>query len=138
MSVPKGKRNTGKLEVITKSSELLEYTYRSVNNDKNISKRYKYSIGNDVTDTALAIHNNILFANNIKVDSNETCKLRLMYQQNALNNLSSLASLLDMCFNMFKIENSTQSNWAKLISKVQSLLKGWIKSDEIRYNQYNT
>ena len=67
--VPKGKRNTGKLAVIDKAYDLLENTYAWVANDKIIPNRHKYSIGKDILNLTLSLHNNLIFANNTKFNT---------------------------------------------------------------------
>ena len=135
--VPRGRRNTGKLAVITKVCELLENTYSWVANDKIIPNRHKYSIGKDILDLTLSLHNNIIYANNIRLDTLDNFLARRNFQQNASNNLSALLSLVNMSFHLFNIKDSTQSVWSGLLTEISILLEGWIKSDEIRFNKIN-
>lgn len=135
--VPKGKRNTGKLAVIDKAYDLLENTYAWVANDKIIPNRHKYSIGKDILNLTLSLHNNLIFANNTKFNTLDDFLARRNFQQNASNDLCALNSLVNMSFHMFNIKDSTQSIWSGLLNEISKLLEGWIKSDSLRFEKLN-
>ena len=91
--VPKGKRNTGKLAVIDKAYDLLENTYAWAANDKIIPNRHKYSIGKDILNLTLSLHNNLIFANNMKFNTLDDFLARRNFQHNAYNDLYSFQEI---------------------------------------------
>lgn len=133
MSVVKSRRGQGQLEVLTKSRELATYTIKICTNEKNFPKRYRWCITNKVVESAVMINADINRANGIYVNNQNDLLLRLEFQNRALAEIGALIANIDIAYNVFGIEAKRVKNWVGLIINVQTLLRGWKKSDLKRY-----
>lgn len=68
MSVPKSKRGTSKLEVITKANELATHTIHICSNESCFPKRYRWCITAKIVDAAVEISRLINMANSVYVN----------------------------------------------------------------------
>ena len=134
MSVPKSKRSTSDLEVITKSYELAAYTIQICSNEKHFPKRYRWCITNKIVETAIEISKYALCANSIYVGNDaEAYDLRLRYQTIALTDTYALLSLMQIAYRTFAIEGDRIDYWTGLVLEVQRLLRAWKQADGRRY-----
>ena len=133
MSVVKSRRGQGQLEVLTKSRELATYTIKICTNEKNFPKRYRWCITNKIVESAVMINADINRANGIYVNNQNDLLLRLEFQNRALAEIGALIANIDIAYNVFGIEAKRVKNWVGLIINVQTLLRGWKKSDLKRY-----
>ena len=113
MSVPKSKRGTSKLEVITKANELATHTIHICSNESCFPKRYRWCITAKIVDAAVEISRLINMANSVYVNPESEhwkadWELRRGYQVQALAQTYSLLTMMD-------------------------LLRNWKRSDENRY-----
>ena len=112
MSVPKSKRGTSKLEVITKANELATHTIHICSNESCFPKRYRWCITAKIVDAAVEISRLINMANSVYVNpESEHWK----------------------AYRTFGIEGSKMDYWTGLVINVQNLLRNWKRSDENRY-----
>lgn len=134
MSVPKSKRSTSDLEVITKSYELAAYTIHICSNEKHFPKRYRWCITNKIVETAIEISKYALCANSIYVgNDSEAYDLRRRYQTIALTDTYALLSLMQIAYRTFAIEGDRIDYWTGLVLEVQRLLRAWKQADGRRY-----
>lgn len=138
MSVPKSKRGTSKLEVITKANELATHTITICGDEKNFPKRYRWCITAKIVDAAIEISRLINMANSVYVNTESQYwkndwELRRGYQVQALAQISSLLTMMDIAYRTFSIEGSKMDYWVGLVINVQNLIRNWKRSDENRY-----
>lgn len=133
MSVPKSLRGESKLEVFVKVEKLACYTLHICNNENHFPKRYRWCLTSKIIDSVLEIHCLITKANAIYVKDESDYKIRKSYSKMALSETYSLLSMLDIAFNMFKVESNRIEFWTTLVMEVQSLIRRWIESDEKRH-----
>lgn len=60
-------------------------------------------------------------------------ELRRGYQVQALAQISSLLTMMDIAYRTFSIEGSKMDYWVGLVINVQNLIRNWKRSDENRY-----
>ena len=136
MSVRKGDREEGDLEVINASKDLLSYTYDRVK-DKNIfSKSDKWPLASTMFECALQTRSCIVRANDIRVESSEEANDRLELEKLALGYLGTLETLVDLCNIKDKISDDRAEYWTSLIVATLKPLKGLLKKDRKRYKPY--
>lgn len=138
MSVPKSKRGTSKLEVITKANELATHTIHICSNESCFPKRYRWCITAKIVDAAVEISRLINMANSVYVNPESEhwkadWELRRGYQVQALAQTYSLLTMMDIAYRTFGIEGSKMDYWTGLVINVQNLLRNWKRSDENRY-----
>ena len=147
MSVPKSKRGTSKLEVITKANELArqgafaaveDYIDKLPNFKATFPKRYRWCITAKIVDAAVEISRLINMANSVYVNPESEhwkadWELRRGYQVQALAQTYSLLTMMDIAYRTFGIEGSKMDYWTGLVINVQNLLRNWKRSDENRY-----
>lgn len=133
MAVVKSKRSEGKLTVLTKTSELMEYTIRITGNEKSFPKRYRWSVTQSIVREAVAINAYAHQANGIFVKTNAEYELRRELQTRALAMTYSLLSEIDIAFRVFGIESDRVKFWTGLICDVQRLIRNWQRAEEARH-----
>lgn len=136
MSVRKGDRDEGDLQVIDASRILLDYTYDRVK-DKNIfSKADRWPLAKEIFDCALQARACICRANDIRVESRQEAEDRLGLEKLALGYLGTLETLIDLCDLKGKISENRTEYWTGLVVNTLIPLKGLLKKDRRRYKEY--
>lgn len=108
MSVPKSKRGTSKLEVITKANELATHTIHICSNESCFPKRYRWCITAKIVDAAVEISRLINMANSVYVNpesehwkahvGNESSKKRKSPGRRARRNCHNLIICMDQYY----------------------------------------
>lgn len=136
MSVRKGDRDEGDLEVINTSRILLGYTYDRVK-DKNIfAKADRWLLPKNIWDCAVSARACICRANDIRVENEEDAKERLLLEKKAIGYLGTLETLVDLANMKGLISDDRMDFWEGLIDDTMVPLKGWLKSDRRRYKSF--
>ena len=133
MSVRKGDRGEGKLQVLNKARELKNYSLSQLKNDKHFPKstRWLYAapIAAEVREACICIRH----ANSVYVTNAEEYNYRRMEQVKAHAHLDALLDLIDDAYDAGYISGDKVEFWTGLILKTDDLLKAWIKSDKDKY-----
>ncbi len=133
MSVRKGERGEGKLQVLNKARELKQYSLNLLKNDKHFPKstRWLYSapIATEVREACICIRH----ANSVYVTNTDEYNYRRMEQVKAHAHLDALLDLIDDAYNANYISGNQVEFWTGLILSTDELLKAWIKSDKEKY-----
>lgn len=133
MSVRKGNRQEGKLQVLNAARELKEYSLNALRNDKIFPKStrwlYAIPISNAVRDACLCIRR----ANSVYVKIHEEYIYRHMQQVEAHAHLDSLLDLLDDAYQAHYLSGDKVEFWTGLVLKTDDLLKAWMSSDTIKH-----
>lgn len=132
MSVVKSKREETELTVITKANELAKYTIQICSNEKCFPKRYRWCITSKIVESAIILTNDIIKANAIYIQTMEDLASRKKLQNDAIAETYALLNMIDIAYTSFGIEARRIENWTKLTLEVQTLLRGWRKSDNSR------
>ena len=133
MSVRKGDRGEGKLQVLNKARELKKYSLTIVKSEKNFPKstRWLYAspIVNEVREACICIRH----ANSVYVTTEDEYNYRRMEQVKAHAHLDALLDLIDDAYDAGYISGKQVEYWTGLILHTDDLLKAWIKSDKDKY-----
>lgn len=138
MSVRKGDRAEGKLQVLNKARELKKYSLTIVKNDKHFPKStrwlYAYPIVNEVRAACTCIRH----ANSVYVTNDEDYKYRRLEQVKAHASLDALLDLITDAYDANYITGNQVEHWTGLILQTDDLLKAWAKADKEKYqNKFN-
>jgi len=130
MSVRKGDRGEGKLQVLNKARELKKYSLTIIKSEKNFPKstRWLYAspIVNEVREACICIRH----ANSVYVTTEDEYNYRRMEQVKAHAHLDALLDLIDDAYDAGYISGKQVEYWTGLILNTDDLLKAWIKSDK--------
>ena len=135
MSVRKGDRGEGKLQVLNKARELKKYSLGIVRSEKHFPKstRWLYTspIAEEIREACICIRH----ANSVYVSSEDEYRYRRMEQTKAHAHLDALLDLIDDAYDAGYIEGRQVEYWTGLILQTDDLLKAWIKSDREKYQE---
>ena len=135
MSVRKGDRGEGKLQVLNKARELKKYSLGIVRSEKHFPKstRWLYAspIAEEIREACICIRH----ANSVYVSSEDEYRYRRMEQTKAHAHLDALLDLIDDAYDDGYIEGRQAEYWTGLILQTDDLLKAWIKSDREKYQE---
>ncbi|MBE6546777.1 MAG: hypothetical protein E7668_04990 [Ruminococcaceae bacterium] len=135
MSVRKGDRGEGKLQVLNKARELKKYSLGIVRSEKHFPKstRWLYAspIAEEIREACICIRH----ANSVYVSSEDEYRYRRMEQTKAHAHLDALLDLIDDAYDAGYIEGRQAEYWTGLILQTDDLLKAWIKSDREKYQE---
>ncbi len=135
MSVRKGDRGEGKLQVLNKARELKKYSLGIVRSEKHFPKstRWLYAspIAEEIREACICIRH----ANSVYVSSEDEYRYRRMEQTKAHAHLDALLDLIDDAYDAGYIEGRQVEYWTGLILQTDDLLKAWIKSDREKYQE---
>lgn len=134
MSVPKSRRGQGRLEVLTKALDLVDYTITICKNEKNFPKRDRWILTNRIVEAVLDIAENIRKGNTIRVEREEDFIRRREYQQKATESAEWALTLIDVAYRNIGIESSRVEFWTGLALEVERLISAWRKSDRDAWN----
>lgn len=133
MSVRKGDRGEGKLQVLNKAREFKKYSLTIVKSEKNFPKstRWLYAspIVNEVREACICIRH----ANSVYVTTEDEYNYRRMEQVKAHAHLDALLDLIDDAYDAGYISGKQVEYWTGLILNTDDLLKAWIKSDKEKH-----
>ena len=135
MSVPKSKRGQGRLEVLTKALDLVDYTIVICKNEKNFPKRDRWILTNRIVEAVLDVAENIRKGNTIRVDREEDFIRRREYQQQATESAEWALTLIDIAYRNLGIESGRVEYWTGLVLEVERLISAWRKSDRDTWNR---
>lgn len=132
MSVRKGDRQEGKLQVLEKARELKAYSYTLLKSDKYFPKStrwlYAYPIVECVREASACIRR----ANSVFVTTEEEARYRRLEQTKAHAHLHALLDLIDDVYSSGNIKGTQADFWTGLVLATDDLLKAWMKADKVR------
>jgi len=133
MSVPKGDRKEGKLQIITQLQALNVYTIQICKNEKNFPKRDRWLLTQRIVEQATMAYTDARKANAIKVVTLEDYKLRREYQIRCRCDLEALLGLIEIAYMALSLEGSRVEYWTKCVMDCEDKLATWRTSDRKRY-----
>ena len=137
MSVRKGERTQGKLEVLSLSVNLCVYTLNLCKSEKIFPKSQRWlltsKIANEAVDTLACIRraNAVLLSESPTID--REYGYRRAQQIEAHSHIGALLSLIDIAYQMNGIEEKRIAFWTQLAIQTDDKLKAWMRSDKERY-----
>lgn len=133
MSVRKGDRTSGKLEVLNCISVLSSHTIRTCRSEKVFPKSSRWIMAKPIVDECISAFTCVRRANSVLVKTQQDYEYRRSQQVEAHSHLEALLSLIDLAYNAFDIEARRVEYWTGLVLQADELLKSWMRSDKKRY-----
>lgn len=131
MSVPKGLRKQGELQVFNCIKILTCYTIHAVGNEKIFPKKTRWILANRIATECINASVNIKKANTYRLDETYV-QMRKSLQYEAKANLEAMLGLLDIAHEAYGLETAKVQHWTKLIVDTLTALGAWMKSDKER------
>lgn len=117
------------LKVISKSIELMQYTYTITANKKRYPCKYKILVER-IQNECMNIYSYLMDANRLEINSSK--KDRLTLQTKAINSCDKLSCYTELSMNLNLLGSSTIEKWQQLICDIKYMTIAWRKSDSIR------
>ena len=136
MSVVESQRKDTVMPSITKSFELAKYTIHICSNEKVFPKRYRWCLTDNIVKTAVNIHNYLIMANSIFVNSKDMYRLRVKYQVMAMALAKSLLGNMQLSKEIFGIEEDRMRYWTGLVYEIENLISTCRKNEAVRYSEF--
>ena len=142
MSVVYSKRNKSKsdkekneaLQILSLSGEIVDYTLKTVTNEKHFPKRYRWCLAYKILDKAIMIDDYLNLANAIYVRPDDGSKIRrLSYIQRALEITYPLLKNIERANYRFGQGSFNIEFWTSQIEELQRRIRGWYKTESERY-----
>lgn len=133
MSVPKGCRTEGKLQVLTDLQALCVYTIQICKNEKNFPKRDRWILTAHIVRHAVDAYSYARQANAVRVATMEDYKLRREYQIRCRTSLEALLGLIEIAYTTLNLSGDRVEFWTKSVIGAEEKLSAWRSSDRKRY-----
>lgn len=133
MSVPKGCRTEGKLQVLTDLQALCVYTIQICKNEKNFPKRDRWILTAHIVRHAVDAYSFARQANAVRVATMEDYKLRREYQIRCRSSLEALLGLIEIAYISLNLSGDRVEFWTKSVVSAEEKLSAWRSSDRKRY-----
>lgn len=133
MSVPKGCRTEGKLQVLTELQALCVYTIQICKNEKNFPKRDRWILTAHIVRHAVDAYSFARQANAVRVATLEDYKLRREYQIRCRTSLEALLGLIEIAYISLNLSGDRVEFWTKSVVSAEEKLSAWRSSDRKRY-----
>lgn len=136
MSVPEGKRHSGRLEVHLKAQALASYTAKILSNEKIFDPKVDPEIIRRIKGAAYDIYALLWTANKIHAETGPINReLRFRKQEEAYLLCDEMLAYIGVAKQVFHLRSKRMKYWAGLIVEVQRLIQGWKESDVKRYGK---
>ena len=133
MSVPKGKRTEGKLQVLVELQALCAYTIQICKNEKNFPKRDRWILTQHIVKLAIEAYTFARKANAVRVMTMDDYKLRRSYQIQCKSSLEALLGLIDIAYMTLGLDGQRVEFWTKSVMSAEDKLAAWRSGDRKRY-----
>ncbi len=135
MSVRVNERKESEAEFLNTAHELELMTIRLSVRENAIPKRYRYILGQKLCDSVREMNKNIVCANSIFPKRKYEYELRRTYQFRALAALQDLLELMRTTLELLPIKDTVATEWMRLASTENKVLRKWMQSDQQRYKE---
>lgn len=123
---------TGKtLEVISKSIDLMKYTYTVTSNRKRYPNKFIILI-QEMQKTSMAIYKYLMKANRLQLQLNTEKEERLRLQTEAITLCDELSCLVQLSMELNLIGSNTVEFWQSKISDIKYMTIAWRTKDRAR------
>lgn len=134
MSVRKGDRNEGQLQVLNLMRVLTLHTVQKCRSEKIFPKNARWILCKPILDECIAATVCVRRANAVYVGEDSAAwRYRRNQQIEAHSHIDALLTLIDIAYNTFSIENDQMTYWISLCCEADEKLKAWMKSDKERF-----
>lgn len=137
MSVRKGDRTQGRLEVLDLAMKLCVHTLTLCKSEELFPKSQRWiltqKIANEAVDALACIRRaNATLVDGINIDERHNYRSRQQTEAHA--HLGALYALVDIAYNMNKgIDGNRVANWTQMIVDTDDRLKAWMRANDNDY-----
>lgn len=137
MSVRKGDRGEGNLQVLNRARELKIYSLTALKSDKRFPKSTRWLYAYPIAEAVREASSSIRRANSVFATTEEEWRYRRLEQVKAHASLNALLDLIDDAYDAGYITGAQVEHWTGLILQTDDLLKSWMKADKRTQAQAN-
>ena len=119
------------LHVISKSIDLMKYTYTVTSNRKRYPNKFIILI-QEMQKTCMAIYTNLMKANRLQLQLNIEKEERLRLQTEAITLCDELSCLIQLSMDLNLIGSNTVEFWQNKISNIKYMTIAWRTKDRAR------
>ena len=119
------------LEVISKSIDLMKYTYTVTSNRKRYPNKFIILI-QEMQKTSMAIYKYLMKANRLQLQLNTEKEERLRLQTEAITLCDELSCLVQLSMELNLIGGNTVEFWQSKISDIKYMTIAWRTKDRAR------
>ena len=131
-------RSKSKLDVQTKTEELVLHTIRIVSNERVFDPKYSV-VADRVLDCAIGIGQDMWEANGIRVgDDKRKWAIRRGLQERACRHFDTLLYLMNVCRRLYHLRSGKYHHWVNLATEARDLARRWRDSDARRYGHLDS
>ena len=120
------------LEVISKSIELMHYTYCITSNVKRYTKKYIMLV-QEIQKVCMHIYKNLMYANRMQLYQETNQRLNL--QSKAITLCDELSCYVQLSMDLNLIGSKTVNCWQEKISAIKYMTIAWRSKDKDRTKQ---
>lgn len=117
------------MEVISKSIDLMQCTYRITSKRDRYPAKYKVLVER-IQNECMNIYCYLVDANRLQLDNAKSERLEL--QTKAIGSCDKLSCYAELSMNLNLISSNIVEQWQKKISEIKYMTIGWRKKDRLR------
>lgn len=117
------------MEVISKSIDLMQCTYRITSKRDRYPVKYKVLVER-IQNECMNIYCYLMDANRLQLDNAKSERLEL--QTKAIDSCDKLSCYAELSMNLNLISSNIVEQWQKKISEIKYMTIGWRKKDRLR------
>lgn len=117
------------MEVISKSIDLMQCTYRITSKRDRYPAKYKVLVER-IQNECMNIYCYLMDANRLQLDNAKSERLEL--QTKAIGSCDKLSCYAELSMNLKLIRSNIVEQWQKIISEIKYMTIGWRKKDRLR------
>lgn len=119
------------LEVISKSIDLMKYTYLITSNRKRYPKKYIMLV-HEIQNTCMNIYKNLMKANRLQLNNVSEKAERVKLQTESITLCDELSCFVQLSLEFNLIGSKTVEFWQKKISDIKYMAIAWRSKDKKR------
>lgn len=119
------------LGVISKSIDLMNYTYTVTSNHKRYPKKFVMLV-NEIQRTCMKIYKKLMNANRMQLKSDDEKQKRIRLQTDAITLCDELSCFIQLSMDLNLIGSNTVEFWQKKISDIKYMTIAWRTKDKSR------
>ena len=119
------------LEVISKSIDLMKYTYQVTSNTKRYPRKFIMLI-QEIQRTCMDIYKNLMQANRLQLQLNTEKLERFKMQTQTIALCDELSCFVQLSMDLNLIGSDTVGYWQEKISSIKYMTIAWRKKDQKR------
>jgi len=120
--------DTEKLQVITKSMELVKHSYRITSNCTRYPKKYRFSLVDRIQLKSMDIYENLLEANRVLVT--QDLKERKEIQTKAILYCDELLFYIELSKEIGLLDFNSMEYWSKMVCDIKFMTIAWRKQSK--------